>query len=211
MVHPAVDRRRPARSSFGAPNLDVPIPADYDGDGKADLAIYRPTTGQWVILKSTGGRQAGAVRAPAVDVPVPADYDGDGKADIAIYRPTTAQWIILQSTGGFRPRRWAPRSSTCRRWCPWRTATRAARSAARWPAVETHRGDDRARGGRGGRRSGRRRGRAADVLGPLGVDLVPGGAERRTCSRPQVVTWRKVSERMKSRKACWSSHSLRIA
>jgi hypothetical protein len=28
---------------------DVPLPADWDGDGDADLAFYRPSTGVWVI------------------------------------------------------------------------------------------------------------------------------------------------------------------
>src|SRR5207248_2445763 len=30
---------------------------DFDGDGRADLALYRPRTGQWLILQSRlGGR-----------------------------------------------------------------------------------------------------------------------------------------------------------
>jgi hypothetical protein len=33
--------------SFG----NIPVPGDYDGDGKADVAVYDPETGIWDVRK----------------------------------------------------------------------------------------------------------------------------------------------------------------
>ena len=54
---------------FGS-NGDKPVPADYDGDGRADVAVYRPSDGIWYLLHSTAGF-AGFRWGIASDVPVP--------------------------------------------------------------------------------------------------------------------------------------------
>jgi hypothetical protein len=89
----------PARATFtelgeatpalsGQPG-DVPVPADYDGDGRADLATWTPKTGTWHFHGAPDvafGRQGGQ--------PVPADYTGDGRADLAVYNKGDGIWDI---------------------------------------------------------------------------------------------------------------------
>ena len=65
---------------WGAPTAsglgDVPVPGDYDADGKADFAVYRATTGEWFIYRSSdGGLTHYNWGAPSLgDVPVRAKY-----------------------------------------------------------------------------------------------------------------------------------------
>jgi len=78
---------------------------DYDGDGRSDVAVYRPATGQWFILQSstkTGLLVSwGAGESTGLgDIAAPGDYDGDGQTDIAVYRQTTGTWLIRYSMGG---------------------------------------------------------------------------------------------------------------
>ncbi len=79
---------------------DKAVPMDYDGDGKANIAVFRPSTGRWYTSLDPATNYGEVVWGAANDVPVPADYDGEGKADFTVFRRTNTFWFIRQSTSG---------------------------------------------------------------------------------------------------------------
>ena len=78
----------------------LPLFADFDSDGKSDLAVWRPSVGTWYIVPSSTSQSYGVEWGGPVDTPLVGDFDGDGKSDLAVWRPSEGIWYILPSSTG---------------------------------------------------------------------------------------------------------------
>lgn len=95
------NRRSGGAVDMGAYELESvgvrPANFDFDGDGRSDIAVFRPSDQVWYI----NGSQRGLVTnrfGLSTDAIVPADFDGDGKTDIATFRE--GDWYWINSTNG---------------------------------------------------------------------------------------------------------------
>jgi hypothetical protein len=110
---------------------DVPLPiavasqprsearrlSDVDLDGKADLTVFRPSTGEWFTLTSSSGYGSSMITQWGLpgDVPVPGDYERDGTANRVVFRPSTGTWFVHtpgSSGSGFFMEQWGLSTDT---------------------------------------------------------------------------------------------------
>ncbi len=106
-----------ATSNAGSSNISVLLSTcgqplqnstlfDYDGDGKSDVSVFRPSSGTWYLQRSQLGFTA-INWGLSTDKITPADFDGDGKTDVAVFRPSTGTWYIFNSaTSTFISQAW---------------------------------------------------------------------------------------------------------
>ena len=106
---------------------DVPLPGDYDGDGRADFALWRASPSKaskdkgewWIAYRELSGNGTSAAegtgRKQRIEfgtdqaIPVPADYNGDGVLDIAVFEPRAGQWRIRGVDGKVEVLPWSVR------------------------------------------------------------------------------------------------------
>jgi hypothetical protein len=80
--------------SFGLTG-DIPITGDWNGDGRTDIGIFRPSTHMFYLDANGNGAWNGALIDKAYnfgltgDIPITGDWNGDGRTDIGVFRPST--------------------------------------------------------------------------------------------------------------------------
>lgn len=94
------------QKQWGAQSLgDIPLLGDVDGDRRADLIVWRASTGTFFWLTSSSGYVAQGQKAwgnlSLGDRPFVADFDADGISDLAVWRASTGFWYWLTSRSGY--------------------------------------------------------------------------------------------------------------
>jgi FG-GAP-like repeat len=96
-------------TQFGI-STDFFLPADYDGDGKADIAVWRAAAAGsaafYILQSGTNTVRTDDFGQTGDDPKVVADYTGDGKADPAVYRAgatagAQSYWYYRASSGPY--------------------------------------------------------------------------------------------------------------
>ena len=95
-------------SNPGTPTAPTNSRADFDGDGRTDLSVFRG--GNWFVQRSTAGF-AGVNWGTTGDTVLSGDFNADNRTDFAVYRPSSTAgqadaYILLNGTNNFIGLEW---------------------------------------------------------------------------------------------------------
>ncbi|MDQ4120106.1 MAG: VCBS repeat-containing protein [Acidobacteriota bacterium] len=98
---------------FGTVGDNPTVVGDYDGDNRADVAVFRspgsaapmpcgPNSAVWFYRTATTPASSWSYTCWGAnnDLPAPGDYDGDNRNDFAVFRPGQGLFLVSKSGGG---------------------------------------------------------------------------------------------------------------
>ena len=83
---------------FGNPH-DVPITGDWDGSGKTQIGVYRPSDDTFYVGDSGGVAAQSLTYGNPNDLPITGDWNGSGKTQIGVYRPSDRTFYMGDVNG----------------------------------------------------------------------------------------------------------------
>ncbi len=83
--------------------VESEAPANFDGSGRSNLAVYLPSVGSFVYRPTNGSADVivpFGLSGAGQTIPVPGDYNGSGQTEIAAYLPSLGLYAYRPANGG---------------------------------------------------------------------------------------------------------------
>ncbi len=72
-------------------STDIPLTGDWNGDGRSDIGVFRPSARQFILNSTPITR---ITYGMSTDIPLTGDWNGDDISDIGVFRPSARQFIL---------------------------------------------------------------------------------------------------------------------